>query len=62
MPNRTADEAELAYAYEERAAIYEYDGHLPRDEAEARAYAEVYGPRQPAKRRPAPKQGGLFDD
>ena len=30
-------------AFEERAAIMEYDGGLSRDEAEAAAYAEVAG-------------------
>ena len=30
-------------AWEERAAIKEYDGHLPRQQAEAEALAEVIG-------------------
>jgi hypothetical protein len=34
------------YELEERAAILEYDAHLPRAEAERRARAEFYGPEQ----------------
>ena len=33
----------LYCAFEERAAIMEYDGELPRHEAEARAWQEVHG-------------------
>jgi hypothetical protein len=34
----------LAEKYEERAAIMEFDGGLPRAIAEARAWAETYDP------------------
>lgn len=33
---------ETRYRLDERAAIQEYDGHLPRPEAEARAVDEVF--------------------
>jgi len=38
-------ESDLLDAYEERAAIMEYDGGLPRHEAEALAWKEVFGDR-----------------
>lgn len=36
-------ESDMRDAYEERAAILEYDGELPRHTAEARARREIYG-------------------
>lgn len=33
----------LAAAYEERAAIMEYDGNMTREEAEEKAYQDVIG-------------------
>lgn len=36
-------ENDLLEAYEERAAIYEYDCELPRREAEARAWRDSFG-------------------
>ncbi|MEP9372576.1 hypothetical protein [Mesorhizobium sp. KR1-2] len=41
-------ESDLLDAYEERAAIMEYDGGLPRYEAEALAWKEVFGDRAKA--------------
>ena len=38
-------ESDLLDAYEERAAIMQYDGGLPRHEAEALAWKEVFGDR-----------------
>jgi hypothetical protein len=40
-----AQEFDLLDLYEERAAIMEYDGGLPRHEAEARAWVIVFGDR-----------------
>jgi len=40
-----AHESDLLDAYEERAAIMEYDGGLSRHEAEALAWKEVFGDR-----------------
>lgn len=40
-----ADETDLRDDYEERAAIMEYDGGLPRHEAEAVAWKDVFGQR-----------------
>jgi len=40
-----ADETDLRDDYEERAAIMEYDGGLPRHEAEALAWKDVFGQR-----------------
>lgn len=40
-----AQESDLLDAYEERAAIMEYDGGQPRHEAEALAWKEVFGDR-----------------
>ncbi|MCH8683885.1 hypothetical protein [Pedomonas mirosovicensis] len=39
-------DADLLDDYEERAAIMEFDGGLPRQEAEARAWQEVFGSEQ----------------
>lgn len=39
----SGNESDLLDAYEERAAIMEYDGGLPRHEAEAQAWMDVYG-------------------
>jgi hypothetical protein len=39
------DESDLIDAYEERAAIVEYDGGMSRKDAEALAWAEVFGNR-----------------
>lgn len=39
------DENDLWHAYEERAAIMEFDGGLARHEAEALAWLEVFGDR-----------------
>ena len=39
------DESDLIDAYEERAAIMEYDGGMSRKDAEALAWAEVFGDR-----------------
>lgn len=49
----TEDQKEL---FEERAAIMEYDGEMPRDEAEREAYKDVVG-RYPGE--PMLKLGGL---
>lgn len=38
-------ESDLIDAYEERAAIMEYDGGMSREEAEATAWADVFGSR-----------------
>ena len=38
---------EERYLYEERAAIKEYDGNLPRAEAERQAWLEVFGVPKP---------------
>lgn len=38
-------ESDLFDTYQERAAIMEYDGGLPRHEAEALAWKEVFGDR-----------------
>lgn len=38
-------DADLLDDYEERAAIMEYDGGLPRHEAEALAWKDVFGQR-----------------
>lgn len=38
------DEQDMRDDYEERAAILEFDAHLPRAEAERRAWDEVFGP------------------
>jgi hypothetical protein len=37
------DRLGLRYEYEERAAIFEYDGGLSRENAERRALAEILG-------------------
>jgi hypothetical protein len=37
---------ELQHRYHERAAMHEYDGHLPREEAEARAWAAIASDRR----------------
>jgi hypothetical protein len=39
------DESDLIDAYEKRAAIMEYDGGMSRKDAEALAWAEVFGNR-----------------
>lgn len=39
---------ELFELYEERAAIMEFDGEMTRDEAEAKAWAIVFGKNPPA--------------
>lgn len=41
----TVDESDLIDAFEERAAIMEYDGGMSREEAEAMAWADVFGSR-----------------
>lgn len=38
-------ESDLIDAFEERAAIMEYDGGMSREEAEAMAWADVFGSR-----------------
>ncbi|MBX7075440.1 MAG: hypothetical protein K1X71_20045 [Pirellulales bacterium] len=38
-----AELLDLLYEYDERAAIYEYDGGLCRDDAEALARLEIFG-------------------
>lgn len=38
------DQDERRYIYEERAAIHEFDGKLPRHRAEMRAFLETEGP------------------
>jgi len=43
--NDAWNESDLLDAYEERAAIMEYDGGLPRHVAEALAWMEVFGDR-----------------
>ncbi len=46
----SSDTESLREAFEERAAIMEYDGGLSRENAEARAWAIVYGePGDPAR-------------
>lgn len=44
LPERFPDLEALHAEYEERAAIIEFDGGLPRHEAERRARELVYGP------------------
>lgn len=41
----TLHESDLIDAFEERAAIMEYDGGMSREEAEAMAWADVFGSR-----------------
>ena len=57
-PDTSADDTGLLDDYEERAAIMEFDGGLPRDEAEARAWQEVFGSK-PKPRKSTNKQENL---
>lgn len=43
-----ADESDLIDAYEERAAIMEFDGNMSREEAERLAWADIFGDRAKA--------------
>ncbi|HEV7323472.1 MAG TPA: hypothetical protein VGN91_00230 [Bosea sp. (in: a-proteobacteria)] len=46
LPNSvTVHESDLIDAFEERAAIMEYDGGMSRQDAESLAWAEVFGSR-----------------
>ena len=43
LPRPIPDHTDLMDAYEERAAILEFDAHLPRAEVERIAWHEVFG-------------------
>lgn len=55
--NDDAGNDTLLDAYEERAAITEFDGGLPRDEAERRAWLEVFGAGHPSGNVPQKQNG-----
>jgi hypothetical protein len=43
--------AQLHELYEERAAIKEYLGNMPREQAEREAHREIFGPEKPKQER-----------